>query len=295
MGSKVSRQLLEEGLEVVGLDNLSNSDEATVPAGVEFFRGSVTDPMLVREAIDGVEVILHFAARIGTRASAKDFVGDGDTNIMGTLNLLSQAVDAGVKRFIYPSSAAVYGEVGLGVSISEGHEPKPLAPYGVSKLAAEMYVSHICKANGIDFLVLRFFNVYGPGQKYGPYAGVITVFTKRVLNNEPLVLFGDGEQIRDFVHVDDVVQATALAVGSDLRSEVLNIGTGKPCSVNRLATLVISSLNSPLEPVRNGTFEQEIKYSLADTRKAKELLGFFARKDLDAGICETITWIKSVL
>ena len=295
MGSKVSRQLLEEGLEVVGLDNLSNSDEATVPAGVEFFRGSVTDPMLVREAIDGVEVILQFAARIGTRASAKDFVGDGDTNIMGTLNLLSQAVDAGVKRFIYPSSAAVYGEVGLGVSISEGHEPKPLAPYGVSKLAAEMYVSHICKANGIDFLVLRFFNVYGPGQKYGPYAGVITVFAQRVLNDEPPVLFGDGEQIRDFIHVDDVVNATLMAVGSELSGEVLNIGTGKPCSINRLARLVITSLNSSLEPVHSSAIEEEVKYSLADAGRAEELLGFSARKILDAGIRETITWIESVL
>lgn len=295
IGSRVSRRLLEAGLEVIGLDDFSNSDESTVPPGVKFFRGSVTDPMIIRKAIDGVEVILHFAARIGTRASAVDFVGDGETNIIGTLNLLSQAVDAGVTRFIYPSSAAVYGAVGPGDRISEEYQLNPLAPYGVSKLAAEMYVSRICMANGIDFLVLRYFNVYGPGQKYGPYAGVITIFAQRVLNDKPPVLFGDGEQIRDLIHVDDVVNATVMAVESELSGEVLNIGTGKPCSINKLARLVITSLNSSLEPVHGSAIEEEIKYSLANPGRAKEILGFSARKNLDAGIHETITWIESTL
>lgn len=286
--------MLEAGLEVVGLDDLSNSDEATLPPGIRFIRGSVTDSAAVREAISGVDVVLHFAARIGTRESAADFVRDGDTNIMGTLNLLSLSVDSGVRRFIYPSTAAVYGEGGPGVRISEEHELRPLSPYGISKLAADMYVSRICKSNGIDYIVLRYFNVYGPGQKYGPYAGVITLFAKRIINDEPPLLFGDGDQIRDFIHVDDVVQATHMAVESNLKGEVLNIGTGKPCTVNRLATLVLTLLKSESEPVHTRAVEQEIAYSLADTRRAEKLLGFLAQKDLDDGICETITWIKTV-
>jgi len=293
IGSRVSNRLLEAGLEVIGLDDLSNSNEETLSPGVKLLKGSVTDPSVTREAIAGVDVVLHFAARIGTRESAAEFLRDGDTNIMGTLNLLSLSRDAGVKRFIYASTAAVYGEVCRGIRISEDHELRPLSPYGISKLAAEMYVSNICASIGVDYLILRYFNVYGPGQRHGPYAGVITLFAGLVMNNKPPVLFGDGEQIRDFIHVDDVVRAIILGMESSVRNEVLNIGTGIPCSVNSLATLILKSRASALEPVHTPAVGQEIAYSLAETGRAEKLLGFLAQKDLYEGICETVNWIES--
>lgn len=136
--------------------------------------------------------------------------------------------------------------------------------------------------------------MHGPGQRYGPYAGVITLFVNRILAGEPPIIFGDGAQVRDSINVDDVVRAVALAVESDITGKVLNIGTGNPCTVNELADMVLASLGSEVKPVHAPAVGQEIRYSLADTRRAEQLLGFTARKGLEDGIRETVTWLKSV-
>ena len=273
IGSRLCAEFLAGGVEVVALDDLSNSDETSVPPGVELIRGSVTDPGAVRKAVRGADLVLHLAARIGTRESASDFLRDAETNVTGTLNVLASCAHAGVRRLIYPSTAAVYAEGAPGVPMAESHELRPTSPYGISKLAAEMYVSRICAASGIEHQVLRFFNAYGPGQKEGPYAGVITLFANLALAGKPPVVFGDGKQVRDFVHVDDIVTAAMLAAESEGSGHVLNIGTGTPCTVNRLAALIGEEAGSTLEPVHAPAAGQEIRYSLADTRRAEQLLG----------------------
>jgi len=293
IGSHICKELVSLGIDTVILDDLTRGRESNVPEGARLIRGSVTDVDAVTGAMIGVDVVFHFAARVSTRESNVSFHEDALTNIMGTLNVLACGRDAGVNRIVYSSSAAVYRDDPSAGAVSESSPTGPKAPYGISKLAGEMYVARMCATFDIDYVILRHFNVYGPGQLPGPYAGVISIFVECLLAGKNPVIFGDGGQVRDLICVEDIVQANIRAMETRLPNTTVNIGTGVPHSVNALARIILDVMGSDLEPEYKEPVEADIRYSLADTRKARELLVFQAKGALEDKIEGVVEWMKS--
>lgn len=287
IGSHLSELLMANGYETVILDNLSKGNMEHVPDGAEFYKGCVTDRMLVATALRGVDTVFHLAAQVGTRSSVEDFLHDGYVNVMGTLVLLDCCRDARIKTFVYSSTAAVYADCPPGTAISEQHPTGPVHPYGISKLTSEMYVRNICQHISADYFILRYFNAYGKRQKLSAYSGVVKIFTDSARAGRPLVIFGDGEQVRDFVHVSDIVRANLMAAGSDRGNIVLNIGSGEPMSINELARIVMDKSTHPAAPIYVEAVE-EVHYSLADISKAAELLGYEPRGKMSDLIDELV-------
>src|SRR5262245_19405133 len=240
IGSHLARALLASGRKVTVLDNLSVGRRETVPDRARFVHGDIRDPGAVAEALIGVDAVFHLAAQVTIRGSFERFYEDLDTNVMGTARLL-QAVDPdAVKWFVLASSMAVYADVDAPRPVVESHATGPLSPYGIGKLTAEGVSKQILGARGIPLTVVRYFNTFGPGQTYTPYVGVITIFVTRLLGGQPPVVFGDGEQQRDFVHVDDIVAGTMAAPGRE--PGTYNLGTGRGSSLNALAEMLTANL-----------------------------------------------------
>ena len=292
IGSHLTERLGRAGFSTVVLDDLSSGLEQNVGEGAKFVRGSVTDREAVTSVLAGVDAVFHLAARVSVRASLEEFRRDAEVNVMGTVNVLDCARRAGVGRFIYASSAAVYGQGEPGRASSEDSPTRPATPYGISKLAGEMYVRTICALSDLEYQVLRFFNVYGPGQRMSPYSGVITVFTGEALAGRAPTVFGDGEQVRDFIHVGDVVAAALLALESAKHGLTVNIATGRPCSVNELSRMITGAVGLEAEPVHSEAVPGETRYSLGDTRLATDELGFEAEGVLERMIADVIEWIR---
>ena len=290
IGSHLVDQLLSKGLEVVILDDLSEGKIENVKQHIgkenfQFVRGDIRDYRLVKELAMDVDAVFHLAALISVPESIKDPDLTDDVNVDGTLNLLKAFADSNVKRFVYASSCAVYGEA-ESLPIREDFPLKPTSPYGVSKGAAENYVRVFHDIYGLDTVCLRFFNVYGPRQPYSDYSGVITQFLNRVSKNLNLVIFGDGEQTRDFVHVYDVVEANMLALGTKrIAGEVFNIGTGIAATINQLADMLLEVTNkTSLKVTHSKPKKGEIKHSVADISKAKMKLRYYPKVSLKKGL-----------
>lgn len=293
IGSCISRELINREIETVILDDFSTGHKHNIPEGARLIHGSITDPRALDAATDGVDIVFHFAARVSTRESQLYFYQDASTNIMGTLNVLSCCRDKGVRRIIYSSSAAVYTDGSQAGAVSESSPTAPRTPYGISKLAGEMYIREMCALFGLEHVILRHFNVYGPGQTPGPYAGVISKFVKNILIGEPPVIFGDGEQVRDFIFVEDVVRANMLAMETSSTNHVINIATGMPTSINSLARIILDVMGSDLGPVYGEAVEGDIRYSLAGVARAREVLGFEAEGRIEEKIEAVVSWLKS--
>ncbi len=274
IGSHLVRALIERGLEVNVLDDLSVGERQNVPDAARFTKGDIRDADAVDEALEGADCVFHNAAIVSVRGSVEAFVGDADVNLMGSLNLLSRMGSAGVRKGVLASSMAVYADSPQPLPLAELYPTEPLSPYGVAKLAAEHYWLQLCSRFGIAATVLRYFNTYGPGQTLTPYVGVITIFINRLLAGEAPVIFGDGEQRRDFVHVDDVVAANLLVLESELADRVFNVGTGRATSVNELArelTRILSpGTKAEYAPAQPG----EMRNAVADISAIHAELGF---------------------
>jgi UDP-glucose 4-epimerase len=289
IGSHVVEKLLQKGIETVVLDNLSVGKTENIPRGARVIIGDVCDPATVRNTLSGVDVVFHLAARVSIRDSFRGFVEDARTNVMGTVTLLHGIEGSGVKKFIYASSMAAYGDARY-LPIDEKHPMEPTSPYGVSKLASEDYVLCFCKHLGIHPIILRYFNTYGPKQTFSPYVGVITIFIQKLLRDEDLPVFGDGNQVRDFINVDDV--ATASLISTDYRGarQVFNVGTGVGTTIHSLAEILKDKMNKSNRinylPIQPG----EPSSSVADVRLAREELGFTARWSLQEKLEEVIEW-----
>ena len=290
IGSRLVGELLQSGYSVHVLDNLSVGKRENVPAAACFFDGDILDPVSLGRALDGVDAVFHLAARVAIRDSLEHFCEDAQTNLMGTLHLLHRCGRSRVQRFIYASSMAVYGNSEEPKPIPESYLQRPISPYGISKLAAEQYVLLMSKQLRIQAVSLRYFNVYGPGQSFTPYVGVITIFIQRFLAGVPPVIFGDGEQQRDFVYVGDIVRASVLALQSDLDGQILNVGTGVGTSVNRIAQLLAQHLGARAKPVYQEAHPGEIRHSIADTSRIQSLLGFCPQTPFSERIREVIDW-----
>ncbi len=275
IGTHLSRSLLEQGLKVIVLDNLSVGKKENVPGDAELVVGDILDKELVDSVFSkGIDVVFHEAAIVTIRESVKDFHNDAMTNIMGTLNILRASLEFSVKKLIFASSMAVYSDKLNQTPVSESDDKIPIAHYGLSKLTSENYLSHFSGTNNLDIICLRYFNTYGENQTYTPYVGVITIFVTRLLKGESPVIFGDGKQVRDFIYVRDIVQANIKAMCSDIHFGIFNVGTGKGTSVNEIANILCEKINPQIKPVYTDAVKGELRYSVADISIISEALGF---------------------
>jgi len=244
-------------------------------------------------AVNGVEVILHQAALNSNPRSIQEPVQTNDVNVGGTLTLLQAARAAGTRRVVYASSSSVYGEV-AGLPKTEDMPTAPKAPYGVSKLAAEQYCRVFTQVYGIETVSLRYFNVYGPRQHPdSEYAAVIPRFLRRMLAGKRPVIFGDGEQSRDFTPVDNVVAANLLAAHSrEGIGEVMNIAGGTSSTLNQLVAWLNEVLGTDLTPLYEPPRPADIRHSYASIRKAETLLGYRPHLGVQEGLRRTVEWFR---
>ncbi|MCK9566013.1 MAG: NAD-dependent epimerase/dehydratase family protein [Methanothrix sp.] len=258
---------------------------------MRFLKASLTDPLQLKEAFAGAACIFHQAAIASVKKSVEDPVRTNAVGIDGTLNVLIAARDAGVRRVVQASSAAVYGG-SLQLPKKEDMLPEPMSPYAVSKLAAEHYARVFQELYGLKTVSLRYFNVFGPKQDpSSEYSGVISRFISALLNDEQPVIYGDGEQTRDFVYVNDVVSANILA--SRAAPGVYNIACAKRISLNTLVKVIGKILAKEVRPRYESARAGDIKHSLADINRAKGM-GYFPKYDLEEALLETIEWFKNI-
>jgi UDP-glucose 4-epimerase len=290
IGSHLTRRLLATGHKVTVLDNLSVGRREAVPDGARFVHGDIRDGRAVADALVDVDCVFHLAAQVTIRGSFDRFYEDLDTNVMGTARLLQMVNPSRVKWFTLASSMAVYSDAPSPAPIDESHPTVPISPYGIGKLAAEGVSRQILVARGIPFTAVRFFNTFGPGQTYTPYVGVITIFITRLLRVEDITIFGDGEQQRDFVHVDDIVAGTAATVGK--APGTYNLGTGRGTSLNQLANLLIERLAPGRTPAYAPPQPGELRFSVADIAAARQELGYHPTRTLSAHLDAVISDVQ---
>jgi UDP-glucose 4-epimerase len=292
IGSNVIKLLLSKGIIVRVLDNLSSGYIDNLSGyNVEFIEGDVCDKKIVMKACIGVEAVFHFAASVGRQRSIDDPIQDSMTNLIGTITLLESMRANNVKKIIYSSSAAIFGEL-LTETIDENHPLNPDSPYGVSKLAAEKMILSYANLYDMTAVCLRYFNIYGENQRYDFYGNVIPNFANKLSNNLPIIIFGDGEQTRDFLNVHDVAQANYLGLLFNGKSDVYNIGSGKSITINDLAKKMIKSFGSgsieyrPRRPA-------DVLHCKAEISRSNSILGFDPLINLDDGLTNYISWYKS--
>ncbi len=287
IGSHVVDRLLAEGLEVGVLDNFTTRSRANLPshASLRIHNCDVSDSKGVGKISGDYDAILHQAALVGNTVESEDPILLHRTNVVGTLNLLEASANSNIERLVFASSAAVYGQ-GDCLPVSEDAVPNPLSPYGFSKLEGEKYCQFFARAYGLRTVCLRYFNVYGPGQRPGPYTGVISKFIENIARGEPPVIFGDGKQTRDFVHAHDVAEANLLALSRNpAPGDVFNIATGTATEINQLALMLSETMGRPhLKPVHAPERPSDVRYSCGDFTKAKEILDFDPRVQLEEGL-----------
>jgi len=294
IGSNVSRLLLENGCEVAVFDDLSTGYlENLSELDVEFINGDVRDVNQLSRAMQGADVVFHLAASVGNLRSIEDPVSDAQVNVIGTINLLEAARRFEVRKIVYSSSAAIFGELKR-LPIGEDHPAEPDSPYGVSKLAAEKNCLAYSRLYDVEIVCLRYFNVYGINQRYDVYGNVIPIFASRLLRGEPLTIYDDGEQTRDFVNALDVARANLLAAKADGVSGAFNIASGHSISINYLANIMqeVSGRQVGIEyaPPRKG----EVRHSQADISSASRLLGYAPETDLAQGLQAYVGWLKGI-
>ena len=291
IGSHLAEELARRAYEVLILDDLSTGKmeniKGLLDSGlVTFVRGTVIELPLLQKLFDNVDYVFHQAALARVPFSVQNPLAVNEANVTGTLNVLLAARDSGVKKVIYASSAAVYGDT-VTLPHKEEMVPNPQSPYAVTKLAAEYYCQVFQTIYGLPTASLRYFNVYGPKQDpESDYAAVIPRFIKRASDGKSLIIFGDGEQSRDFVFVGDVVRANILAAESDVTG-VFNIAQGRRVTINELARSIIHTMNKDVGTTRQGPRVGDVRHSLADISKAR-LLSYEPQYDLERGLKETI-------
>lgn len=294
IGSHVVDGFIAGGAEVTVFDNLSTGRREFVHPRARFVKGDLTDAEAVERCVADFrpDVVDHHAAQIDVRHSVRDPIHDARTNILGTLALLQSCVRHGVGKVIYASTGgAIYGE-GRVLPATEAHPVNPEAPYGASKHAVEHYLYLYRLLHGLDYTALRYPNVYGPRQNPHGEAGVNAIFIGMMLQGRPPHVFGDGAQVRDYLYVDDVVEANRLAVEHG-GGEILNLGTGVETSVNDIVRTLNRVLGTALEPVYEAPRPGEVQRIFLDATRAAEVLGWRPRVAFEDGLRRTVEWSRS--
>jgi len=298
IGSHVVRALVAEGTPVRVLDNGSTGSRenlAGVERSVEVVEGDIRNAVACSSACRGVDVVYHLAAYISVPGSIQDPILSDAVNIGGTLNVLMAAHRARVRRVVFSSSAAVYGDTEV-VPAHENLPPAPLSPYGVGKAYGEMMCRVFDVLHGLETVSLRYFNVYGPRQNpRSEYAAVVPRFASMLLAGETPTIFGDGEQTRDFLFVEDVARANLLAARvPEARRHVINIGGGVRTSVNQLHAVLREVVGRGGDPIHGPERPGDIRHSGADIRRAQALLGFAPSVSLHEGLARTVAFLRQV-
>lgn len=289
IGSNIVDLFIEKNYEVIVVDNLYSGCKKNLNKDAKFYKTDICDSDL--EKIfkrENPEFVLHQAAQVNLRKSISDPVFDANVNILGSINLLECCRKFNIKKIVYASSGgAVYGEPQY-LPVDESHPIKPLCPYGASKYSVENYLFMYWKIFNLDYVALRYSNVYGPRQDPSGEAGVIAIFTDRLLKGENSVIFGDGNQTRDFVYVQDVANANLIAMEKKTRSREFNIGSGIETSVNEIYEKLKGITNSKISAVHDNPILGEVRRIYLDIKLAKNELNWGPKTNLDEGLKETV-------
>ncbi|MGB8510008.1 MAG: NAD-dependent epimerase/dehydratase family protein [Pyrinomonadaceae bacterium] len=296
IGSNIVRLLAGEGWDVVVLDNFFSGHRKNLEGvqRVSLVEADVRDAEAVERASAGAEVVFHLAASVGNIRSIEQPVEDSEVNVIGTLRVLEAARRAGVRKIVYSSSAAIFGEL-KHIPIREDHPAEPDSPYGVSKLAAEKQCLAYARLYELEAVCLRYFNVYGVNQRYDAYGNVLPIFAHRLLHAEPLTIYGDGEQTRDFINVRDVARANLLAAAASGVSGAFNVASGESVTVNQLVEMLGEATGLAVSVEHAPPRKGEVRDSLADISAARAALGYEPLVGLREGLAEYMSWAKTEL
>ena len=299
IGSHITEALVKRGDRVRVLDNLLTGHRANLAhlnGSVEFIEGDIRDLVQTRAAVEGTHIVFHQAAIPSVPRSVDDPQLNHDSNVQGTFNVLMAARDAGVKRVVYAASSSAYGDTEA-LPKQEDMLPSPLSPYAAAKLFGEYYMQVFTRVYGLETVSLRYFNVFGPRQDpSSPYSGVISKFATALLTEQTPVIYGDGEQSRDFTYIDNVVDANLRAAEAPQASgHVMNLGVGRRITLNALLEEMQKALGTNLPPEYREMRTGDVRHSLADISRAQQLIGYEPIVHLPEGLKRTMAWYKDNL
>ncbi|HEU4685489.1 MAG TPA: SDR family oxidoreductase [Nitrospira sp.] len=295
IGSHVVDRLIQEGHEVIVVDNLSTGKRRNLNRAARFYKSDIQSWRLERiYRNERPNVVMHLAAQMDVRKSVEDPMFDAQVNILGTLNVLQQSVKHGVRKVVFSSSGgAIYGEQDV-YPAPETHPTRPLSPYGLSKLCGEQYLSYFQRIGGLQVVSLRYANVYGPRQDPEGEAGVVAIFIQKLLNNEQPVINGNGRQTRDFVYVEDVVEANLAVMGQDTEG-IYNVGTGQETSINDLFRILVQHTGSSCKEVHGPAKKGEQARSVIDSSKLRHEMSWEPKMNLADGLKRTVEYFRERL
>ncbi len=295
IGSHLTKKLVAEGHNVTIIDDFSNGDLRNVwslltEKKIKLIRGDILDKHILADITHSIDTVFHLAAQIHVDKSVLEPQKTFEVNAIGTLNILELAMRRNFK-VVYASTSEVYGSAQT-ECMNEDHPLNPQSPYAASKLAADRLCNAYAETYGLDVSIIRNFNTYGPFQKDTGYGAVIPIFIRRVLNNKPPIIYGDGKQTRDFMYIEDAIKAYSLTTKGKAKERVLNFGSGKDISINELANLIIKECGADMEPVHMEGRAGEVSRLCCDISRSRSELGFTPKYDIRSGIREFIEWFK---
>lgn len=292
IGSHLVDKLVKEGHQTIVIDNLSTGKKENLNSKAKFYQADIQDPnisQIFRK--ERPKVVFHFAAHIEARESVKDSIFDAKNNILGSLNVLENCRKYKIKKIVFASSGGeIYGQA-KEIPTPEGYSPSPISPYGVGKLAVEKYLDSYLKLFKIPYIALRYGNVYGPRQNPHGEAGIVAIFTNKMLKGEQPLIHGDGKQTKDYIFIDDAIEATILSFKKDFRG-ILNIGTQKETSVLEIFYKIRELTNSQVKEKHIPPSPCSFKRGCLLIQKAKEELNWTPKHNLDQGLRKTVNWFK---
>ena len=299
IGSNLVDELLRRGHRVRVLDNLSTGrpeNLAAVRERIDFFNADICDLETIRPCFAGVDYVIHLAALPSVPRSVADPLSANRVNIEGTLNVLLAAREAGVKRVVFAASSAAYGDNPILPRV-ESHEPRPMSPYALTKVAGEYYCQIFTRLYGVEAVALRYFNIFGPRQDpHSQYTGVLSKFITAYIKGTTPTIFGDGEQSRDFTYIDNVVDATLRAcIAPDAPGKVINVGVGGRFTLNQTIALLDQIFGKQVTPRYDPPRSGDVLHSQADISLARQLLGYEPKVPYEQGLRKTVEWYRAEL